>query len=162
MKGLMLKSALVAVLLAVLILLLVFHALPPKHSSGYFVKLAPARCPLEDETNADRFIILRVTNGSVPYINYEPAQWDTLESRLSEIYSARMYRTLYVAAEDGVSFQRVADAIDIVESTRSNAPPQHGNDHQNLDITVRLITPAALNAPCPQPLVIRRSGDTLR
>jgi hypothetical protein len=61
-KDILQKSVPVAVLLVVLILLLAFHALPPKHSTGFFVALAPARCPAEDDSD-DRLIILRITNG---------------------------------------------------------------------------------------------------
>jgi hypothetical protein len=49
-----------------------------------------------------------------------------------------VHRTLYLIADDEVRFQTVADAIDIIQKRSSS-----------LDITVRLITPSAMNARCP-------------
>jgi biopolymer transport protein ExbD len=153
------KSVPVAVFFLVLILLVAFHALPPKHSTGFFVGLAPARCT---EDVSDRLIVLRIAEGSTPFINSEQEQWNTLASDLSEIYSGRVYRTLYLSAEDGVPFQTVADAIDIVENTRFSAPTKHRMEGENFAIAVKLVTPAAINAPCPQPTVISSSRHTPR
>jgi hypothetical protein len=133
-KELMLKSAPVAVLLVVLVLLFAFHALPPKNATGYSIRLAPAHCPLQDDSDADRLIILRI------------------------IYGARMHRTLYVAAEDEVPYQKVADAIDIVTNTYSSA----SKPGENLGIAVKLMTPAALNALCPQLVKVSRRDLSAR
>lgn len=149
MKDILQKSVPLAVLLLVLILLLAFHALPRKHSTGFVVGLAPARCA---EDVSDRLLVLRITNGSTLFINSEQERWNTLASRLAEIYSGRVYRTLYLHAEEGVAFQTVADAIDIVQNTRSSGPMPGRSE--NLGIRVKLITPAAVNAPCPQPVVV--------
>ena len=62
---------------------------------------------------------------------------------LSKIYGSRVRRTLYVLADDGVPFQTVADAIDIVEN--ANVEPHQAVRMDKLDITVRLITPRAMD-----------------
>jgi biopolymer transport protein ExbD len=153
-KDILQKSVPVAVLLVILILLLVFHALPPKHSTGFFVALAPARCPAEDDSDVGRLLILRITNGGTLYINTEQEQWNTLETRLSEIYSPRVYRNLYFSAEHDVPFQTVADAIDIAQNTHFGMPTQNRPNAENPRITIKLITPATMNAPCAKPVVV--------
>ena len=70
------KSVPVAVLFLVLILLVAFHALPPKHSTGFFVGLAPARCA---EDVSDRLIVLRIAE--------EGARPSSILSRSSGILS---------------------------------------------------------------------------
>jgi biopolymer transport protein ExbD len=144
------KSASTAVLLVVLILLLVFHALPPKPSKGFSVGIAPARCG-DDLT--DRPIVLRITSAKTLFINQEEEQWRTLASRLGEIYGLRRYRTIYLLADGDVEFQTVADAIDIVHNTDAGPSLQLGSV-ERARIGVKLITPAALNAPCPQPVFV--------
>ena len=131
------KSVPIAVLLLVLILLPAFYALPAKHSTGFIVRLAPARC-----AESDRRIVLRISNGSTPSINCEQEHWNTLASRLSEINSGRVCRTLYLSAEDDVSFQTVADVIDIVEETRFISPTKDRPEGEHLGISVKPLTPA--------------------
>jgi biopolymer transport protein ExbD len=82
----------------------------------------------------DRFIVLRITTPGELFINMEPLRWAELSSRVAAIYRPLMNRELYLYAEDGVPFQTVADAIDVVR----NSP---GPD--SLDIKVVLVTPKA-------------------
>ncbi len=100
---------------------------------GFDVLLPSERC---QDDNGDRLIVLRITNEGNVFINFEPQEWDTLSTRLSEIYSARMQRAIYLVAEDEVPFQTVADAIDVVYGTGK------------VD-AVRLVTRKVINAPCP-------------
>jgi hypothetical protein len=60
---------------------------------GLAVGIAPARCVAE---GGDRLIVLRLTNADKLFINQEGVDWDNLESRLSQIYSLRVDRTLYL------------------------------------------------------------------
>jgi len=76
--------------------------------------------------------------------------------RLSEVYSMKKHRVLYFIADDGVPFQAVADAIDIAE----NAPVTGTSD--SLDIRVKLITPASMNARCREPVAIGSRPHTSR
>lgn len=89
-------------------------------------------------------------------LNYEEEDWKSLAGRLSEIYTMRKYRVLYLLADDEVAFQQVADAIDIAKNTSA------AGTSTSLDITVRLITPKGMNAPCLQPAVTRSSHHALR
>ncbi len=116
----------------------------PREPTGLDVGLASDRCENDGD---DRLIVLYITNAGTLSLNTEQEHWDNLENRLSEIYGMRVYRTLYLVADDHVPFQTVADAIDIVENavTSESSP---------LDIRVRLITPRAMKARCPQPAAV--------
>ncbi len=107
-----------------------------RESKGLGVEVASARCDYEGN---DRLIVLRIDNGGRLFLNSEQQNWNTLNSRLAEIYTLRVHRILYLSADDGVPFQTVADAIDIAAN---------GGGSSSLNIAVRLITPKAANAPC--------------
>ena len=71
----------------------------------------------------------------------------------------RKDRTLFLLADSGVPFQTVAHALDVVESARAAVGPQAaGMRMDNLNIKVRLVTPAALNADCLLKPVVIGSG----
>jgi len=110
----------------------------PSGSKGFGIELASARCEYDD-----RLIVLRITDAGKVFLNQEQENWNSLAGRLSEIYSMRVRRTLYLFADDGVPFQTVADAIDTAENARVTG--RSGS----LDITVRLITARAVKAHCP-------------
>ena len=112
-----------------------------REPKGLGIEVASARCEYEGD---DRLIVLRITNGGRLFLNSEQQNWNTLTSRLAEIYSFRVHRILYLSADDGVPSQTVADAIDIAQNTEVGS--------SSLNITVRLITPKAMNAPCPKPV----------
>jgi biopolymer transport protein ExbD len=120
----------------------------PARTTGLAIDLASTRCEYEGD---DRLIVLHVTNASKIFLNTEEEDWKNLAGRLSEIYSMREHRTLYLLADEEVSFQTIADVIDIAESTESTAGTEP------LDIKVRLITPVAAKAHCLHPVVPRPS-----
>ncbi len=123
-----------------------FHA-----PTGFGIELASSRC--EDDRN-NRLIVLHITNAGKLFLNQEQADWNSLGGRLSEIYSMREHRTLYLLADSGVPFQTVADALDTVES--APVAVQHQAvvmEMDKLDIKVRLVTATALNAGCLKPVV---------
>lgn len=123
----------------------------PRWATGLELRLASASCEYD---GVDRLIVLHITDAGKLFLNQDQQEWNSLAGRLSEIYSTRLYRTLYLVADDGVPFQTVADALDIVENIPATAGPQAaGTEMDKLDITVRLVTQRALNARCPEPVV---------
>jgi biopolymer transport protein ExbD len=119
---------------------------------GFRIELASGRC---EDDGSDRVIVLHVTDTGKLFLNTEQEDWSSLAGRLSEIYSGRVDRTLNLFADDGVPFKTVADAIDIA----TNAPVT--GKSSLLNITVRLITPRAVNQ-CPHPVVTRASQHASR
>lgn len=125
-------------LLALLIRVYFLPFTPLPTHKGFEVAIASVPC----DTSERRFIVLRLSARGGIFLNSEEEQnWKTLQSRLSEIYRLRSHRVLYLSADEGVSFQAVADAIDTVRNT-----PE--------DITVLLVPPTALNAGCPEARVV--------
>jgi biopolymer transport protein ExbB/TolQ/biopolymer transport protein ExbD len=132
------------------ILVAVFTMFSSSYSPrGLAVGLVSARCEYEGD---DRLIVLRIIRAGDLFLNTEPEDWNSLAGLLSEIYKMRVHRTLYLVADNDVAFQTVADAIDIVQSTPLAPIPQElrqRNDEEH--ITVRLVTPRAVNVRCVLP-----------
>ena len=114
---------------------------------GLYVEVAPDHCEYDGD---DRLIVLHITDAGQLFVNNEREDWSGLADRIGEIYGKRMHRTLYVLADDTVPFQTVANAIDIVEHDPA------------LNVRVRLITPRASNAHCPQPIATVSSRHASR
>jgi len=113
---------------------------PYETPTGLDVGLATQLC----ESGGDnRLIVLRITDTGKLFINFEEVDWNNLAGRLSAIYSRRAQRTLYLSATDGVPFQTLADAIDVIENTPVASP--------NSPISVLLITPKCFD---PKPIAI--------
>jgi biopolymer transport protein ExbD len=118
----------------------------PREPTGLAVDLASICCESDGD---DRPIVLHITNTGKIFLNTEEENWRNLAGRLSEVYSMREHRTLYLLADDEVSFQTLADVTDIAESASSMAGTEP------LDIKVQLITTAGVGAHCLQSVVPR-------
>ena len=121
--------------------------------TGFYVELASARC--EDYDVVDKLIVLHITDTGQLFLNQEQEDWNNLAVRLSQIYSLKEHRTLYLLADSDVPFRTVADALDTVENASANVGPQAvGTKKDKLGIKVQLVTPRAFNADClPKPVV---------
>ncbi len=120
----------------------------PREATGFGLELAP-NC--SDNHANDRTTLLHITAAGELFLNAEHEDWNGLAGRLSEIYRVRDERTLHLMADDGVPFQTVAEALDIVENVPLSAGPQTaGMEMEKLDITVRLLTPRASDTRCTQ------------
>jgi len=120
-----------------------FH--PP---TGLYVELASARC--EDYDVVDIHIVLHITEAGKLFLNQEPEDWNSLAERLSQIYSMREDRTLYLLADSSVPFRTVAHALDTVENAPATRGAQAGGMRGNkLGIKIRLITPKVFDVGCP-------------
>ncbi len=118
----------------------------PHRPRGFAVDLAPVQCDV-----GERLTVLHVAETGKLFLNGEPEEWRNLSQRLAEVYKLRADRTLDVLADDGVLYQTVMDAMDVVESA---AMPDGER------IRVRLVTPKA-EGGCPYRVlrrVLSRSG----
>lgn len=113
---------------------------------GLVVELASARCQYDE---GNRLVVLRITDVGKLLLNQEPVDWNSLAGRLSEIYRMRVGRTVYLVADNGVSFQTVADAIDIAQNVTVEST--------SLDIRVCLVTRETINDRCPEAVEIDTS-----
>jgi biopolymer transport protein ExbD len=116
-----------------------------KTPTGLSVSVVPDSCEYEGD---DRLIVLRLTDAGKLFINQTQEDWNSLPEVLVKIYGLRVHRTLYLLAEDGVPFETVADALDIVENVNVEPHQAVRTGADKLDIRVRLITPQAMNTSC--------------
>jgi biopolymer transport protein ExbD len=128
--------------------------------TGFYLELASARCEYDGD---GRLIVLHITDAGKLFLNQEQVDWNSLTGRLSEIYSMRENRTLYLLADSGVPFQTLADALDAVEKApTAGGPKAVGMRMDKLDIKVLLVTPKAFNAGYPKPVVTGSGHCVLR
>jgi biopolymer transport protein ExbD len=141
-----------ATLLLVTILYTVVHRLS-RHSNGLRVQMAEDTCGCYPGWS--RIVVLHLLSGGGISINSEPTMQTRLASRLQTIYSTRAERILYLSAEDDIPFQRVAEAIDLVQGVQEESlqgltvPKELQGPGRRMNIQIRLITPKAINKPCP-------------
>ncbi|MBV8514071.1 MAG: biopolymer transporter ExbD [Acidobacteria bacterium] len=104
-------------LIDVLLVLLVIFMIIPHHQTGLRAEI-PQQAPPNSappKTEPD-IIVIQVLNGESLKINEQPVTWDSLRSRLDEIFSRRADRTAFVQGDSGVEFQVVAKVIDVMDT----------------------------------------------
>ena len=128
---------------ALTLLVYTFMLIAPTNTpKGFDVGIASKRCG--DTDFSDRVIVLHIAHDGRVLLNFEEVDWDLIQNRLSDIYSLREQRVLYVLADEDVRFQTVADAIDLVQNAEERGTSR------SLSITAHLLTPSR----CPKPLLI--------
>jgi hypothetical protein len=113
----------------------------PQLTTGFAVDLAPVQCDV-----GDRILLLHVTDTGKLFLNMEQEEWRNLPGRLADIYRLRTGRMIYLMADDGVPYQTVMDAMDVIESAEMPEGER---------IRIRLITPMGR---CPVPTAVLRLG----
>jgi biopolymer transport protein ExbD len=150
------KSSYATVPLATLLLVPILYTLihgRSRHANGFHIQTASDTCSCYPDSS--RIVVLHLSNRGGISINSEPTPQTRLESQLREIYTTRAERILYLSAEDDVPFQHVADAIDLVQGVHEEKaqgltiPRELQTPPERLNIQIRLITPRAINKPCP-------------
>ena len=104
-------------LIDVLLVLLVIFMIIPHHQTGLRAELpqpAPqSSAPPQAEPD---IIVIQVLDGGSLKINQQPVPWDSLRSRLDEIFSRRADHTAFVSGDSGIEFQVVAKVIDVMDA----------------------------------------------
>jgi len=138
-------------LAAGLIGLILFNAFHGFHSrrTGFPVHIASDTCSCVTD---DSVIFLHISSDGMT-INSETVSRKNLAALLSDIYRPRAEKVLYLAADDDVSFQAVADVIETVrhlpESRTSGVPLPHGLEESvsYMNVGVELVTRRVVDAP---------------
>ena len=106
---------LIDILLVLLIIFMVITPLTPKGLPA----LVPQPSPITDSVPIMETIVVQVladpkTAASVLKINSEDATWETLGSRMDQIFKERAEKVAFVKGDNDVMFTDVARAIDIM------------------------------------------------
>jgi biopolymer transport protein TolR len=104
-------------LIDVLLVLLVIFMIIPHHQTGLRAELPQPAPPESARPKAEPdIIVIQVLDGGSLKINQQPVPWDSLRSRLDEIFSRRADRTAFVSGDSGIEFQVVAKVIDVMDA----------------------------------------------
>jgi biopolymer transport protein ExbD len=101
-----------------LVLLIIFMVIVPVTPKGLEALVPqPPKDPQKQSQPNDRTIVIQVlyTPGAAPVykINETPVQKSDLQSQLTQIYSNRAERVMFVKGDDNIDFRYVAEVIDI-------------------------------------------------
>jgi biopolymer transport protein ExbD len=135
MKRFFITALLASVLLGVIAFRISHHS----HGQGLSVGIVVARCSSPEQL---RMIRLQIEDDGSLSIDNNPITAGELSRRLPVTYEDRWEKVLFFEADDSVSYQQVATAIDIVQTAVSG-------------ITLTLITPSTRES-CDREGIIRR------
>jgi biopolymer transport protein TolR len=101
-----------------LVLLIIFMVIVPVTPKGLDALVPqPPKNPQQQQQPNDRTIVVQVIHvaGAAPQykINETPVQKSDLLAKLTDIYSNRAERVMFVKGDDDLDFRYVADVIDI-------------------------------------------------
>lgn len=110
-------TPLVDVLLVLLIIFMVITPLTPKGLEALIPQ--PPKDQKQQDT-PERTIVVQIlkAGGGRPAlkINQDDVTWETLQGRLTDIYKTRAEKVMFVKADPDLSFNDVAQVIDIAHS----------------------------------------------
>ena len=119
-KGSISEMNVVPLIDTLLVLLIIFMVITPLMSHGLPTLLPQSDRSIERPVSPDIVIVVQVgSNGSLK-INQEDVTWDSLESRLQEVFKHRAERIAFVRGDAPVEFAQVARAISLMRSAGIN------------------------------------------
>jgi biopolymer transport protein TolR len=98
-----------------LVLIIIFMVIAPNVPAGLPTQVPqPSQTPSKPEPAETDTIVVQVTQGGNLMINQELSDWNTLGTRLSDIFKERADKVAFVEGADEVPFEEVARAIGIM------------------------------------------------
>jgi biopolymer transport protein TolR len=106
---------LIDILLVLLIIFMVITPLTPKGLDALVPQPSPNQQPPPPGIES-KLVVVQVAKDGTLKINQEDTTWERLEPRLTEIFKTRAERVAFIKGDEGVMFEKVARAIDIMHS----------------------------------------------
>jgi len=100
-----------------LVLLIIFMVITPFTPHGIDVRVPEKLPPEITQEIADRFqgiVVSLNTDGSM-FINKDPVNFDSLSQRLTQIYSARADKSIFIKGAKGLIYGDIVRTIDIAK-----------------------------------------------
>jgi biopolymer transport protein ExbD len=99
-----------------LVLLIIFMAISPVTPHGLDALAPQPPPPNAPQQPDDHTVVIVLDKQGGVKINEDAADWNTLESRLVDIFKLRAEKVAFVKGDPDLDFQQVARAIDIAHS----------------------------------------------
>lgn len=101
-----------------LVLIIIFMVITPLTPHG-LEALVPQPPPPGAQVNQDnaRTVVIVINKDLSLQINQEPTNWQTMGTRLQDIFKTRAERVVFVKGDPDIDFQNVARAIDIAKGS---------------------------------------------
>ncbi|MEO8348203.1 MAG: biopolymer transporter ExbD, partial [Acidobacteriota bacterium] len=128
-----------------LVLLIIFMVVTPLLQMGYDVKVPPKAQVDTPQPPADQLIV-SLTTGDRLYLNKEEMNPQTLALRLDEILKNRRDKTVFFSAEDGATYGRVVQVMDLM---RTAGVKTIGIVLDTVSVAPTAVDPLAAPAPAP-------------
>ena len=104
-------------LIDILLVLLVIFMIIPVHSKGLDALIPQQSTQPPEEVPNDLVVVVQVHADGTLRINREPVPWDSLSTRLEEVFKQRASRIALIRGDGPVEFGVVAKVIDVMHTS---------------------------------------------
>ncbi len=104
-------------LIDILLVLLVIFMIIPVYSKGLDAAIPQQSTQPPEQTPIEYVVVVQVFADGTLRINQEPVAWDSLSTRLEEVFKQRASRIAFIRGDGPVEFGVVAKVIDVMRTS---------------------------------------------